>query len=592
MVTQNSWSIPERIEFVQDGKLVSKNHTDNGRIVNTYEHTLKQMKAAVSSSETASKSGFGGSWVTPCSSTTLEWKSVFRTGKGLRNLGNTCFLNASLQSLVHCPPFATALLEKLFSKVSSCHSHTGYCSICAVEKTAQHIFSSDSSSKSYSPVELVRNLKALSRNFAPGRQADAHEFIRFLLDDMNRILLGIPRGKICHDRQQEMQTLVHEIFGGCYESKVSCQSCGSSSNTFEPFLDVSLDLEGVNTITKALKNFITPERLFGRNRYFCSQCKQKKDASKVFQFRRIPNVFIFHLKRFRFTRKETKFVSYDETLDFSSFMPMKDITDDNSLHYRLCAVVVHEGFSIHGGHYYAFVRNSNGIWYLKDDECTRQVGIQTVLQQRAYLLFYSCIAKEKTNRVKVENNNCSELQSFSSFHPKGQYPLTDELERKPQGKCKKREMSLIRFLRLQRKMRNVHGTIGLHIRNALNTCFEAQMNKNIASAVQKEQSVQDRKEPDAIPSVAKQKPEENQKIVSIPSPFSVGTWSNCSYPVKSRKELLSQEGSSFPVVKKRDWWDMEYDKGKQRKRRKRQNSVRNFSKYIKPAMNKGNHVSV
>lgn len=613
MDTHYNWSIPERIEFVQDGK-VGVRQLENGRGQSKSEHNLKQFKASSQLSETTSKSGYNGSWITPCSSVSLEWKKVFRTGKGLRNLGNTCFLNASLQSLLHCPPFATALLEKVFSTVSNCKCHSGYCSICVMEKIANNIFSADASSQSYSPVELVRNLKILSKTFTPGRQADAHEFIRFLLDDMNRTLLGLPRGKLCNDRQREMNTLIHQVFGGCYESKVLCQNCGSSSDTVEPFLDVSLDLEGVSSVDKALKAFITPERLFGRNRYFCSNCKQKTDASKVFQFRRIPNVFIFHLKRFRFTKKENKFVSFDEMLDFSSSIPLKDSNIRSPIYYRLCAVVVHEGFSIHGGHYYAYVRNSNGIWYLKDDECTRQVGVQTVLQQKAYLLFYCRVEKRtqnstvplKTTKNGSKDSLSCELQQFSKPHsamerhesvmkPEMDNTQLSNGQQSVKDAIQTYEMSLLAFLRLQLKIRRLQGLMGLDVRHLWNTSFQAQMRRklfapsDVASASQGDDSVQ-RQEKRSLVINSKQQ-DSKQTVESMPSPFSVGFWNNCSSLIDSRNKLLSGAENQPSFIKKRDIWDVEYDKGKQRKRRKKRNAVQNFAKYATQLTSNSRHLS-
>ena len=44
--------------------------------------------------------------------------------------------------------------------------------------------------------------------------------------------------------------------------------------------------------------------------------------------------------------------------------------------FELCGVVVHHGYSVHGGHYVAYVKSSAGPWYEMDDEEVRMVSLQ------------------------------------------------------------------------------------------------------------------------------------------------------------------------------------------------------------------------
>lgn len=56
--------------------------------------------------------------------------------------------------------------------------------------------------------------------------------------------------------------------------------------------------------------------------------------------------------------------------------------------YSLYGVLVHSGKSLHNGHYYCFVRGPNNVWHLMDDSSVRPVSEATVLDQKAYMLFY------------------------------------------------------------------------------------------------------------------------------------------------------------------------------------------------------------
>lgn len=42
----------------------------------------------------------------------LRWERTYRVGAGLQNLGNTCFLNSTVQCLTYTPPLANYLLSK------------------------------------------------------------------------------------------------------------------------------------------------------------------------------------------------------------------------------------------------------------------------------------------------------------------------------------------------------------------------------------------------------------------------------------------------------------------------------------------------
>lgn len=52
----------------------------------------------------------------PTERLSLKWERVYRVGAGLHNLGNTCFLNSTVQCLTYTPPLANYLLSKEHSR--------------------------------------------------------------------------------------------------------------------------------------------------------------------------------------------------------------------------------------------------------------------------------------------------------------------------------------------------------------------------------------------------------------------------------------------------------------------------------------------
>jgi ubiquitin C-terminal hydrolase len=53
-----------------------------------------------------------------------------------------------------------------------------------------------------------------------------------------------------------------------------------------------------DSITKALENCRKPENSTGDNKYECSVCQSKQDATKGLKLKKLPYVLVMQLKRF------------------------------------------------------------------------------------------------------------------------------------------------------------------------------------------------------------------------------------------------------------------------------------------------------
>ncbi|XP_065697291.1 ubiquitin carboxyl-terminal hydrolase 36-like [Patagioenas fasciata] len=315
----------------------------------------------------------------PAERLAMKWQRVQRIGAGLLNLGNTCFLNATLQCLTYTPPLANYLLSKEHSR--TCHQ-SGFCMTCVMQNhVTQALANSGSVIK---PASFVRDLKKIAPHIRLGRQEDAHEFLRFTIDAMQKACLPDCTEL---DRQTQTTTLIHQIFGGYLRSRVKCLMCKGVSDTFDPCLDLPVEITQAANVEQALELFVKPDLLGGENAYLCDKCKKKVSATKRFTIHRAPKVLTLALKRFAdFTGgKITKDVGYPELLNIRPYMSQ---TSGDPVMYGLYAVLVHSGYSSHSGHYYCYVKASDGQWYQMNDNVVRPSNIKVVLKQQAYVLFY------------------------------------------------------------------------------------------------------------------------------------------------------------------------------------------------------------
>ncbi|CAL0307069.1 unnamed protein product [Lupinus luteus] len=328
--------------------------------------------------------------------------TVRKIGAGLRNLGNTCFLNSVIQCLTYTEPLA-AYLQSGKHK-TSCRV-AGFCALCAIQNHVSRAL--QSTGRILSPEHLVGNLRCISRNFRNARQEDAHEYMVNLLESMHKCCL--PSGIPSESNGAYEKSLVHKIFGGRLRSQVKCQQCNYSSNKFDPFLDLSLEIFKADSLQKALANFTAAELLDGGERqYQCQKCKQKVRALKQLTIHKAPYVLTIHLKRF-FAHdpglKIKKKVNFGCALDLKPFVSG---SYDGDVKYSLYGVLVHSGSSTHSGHYYCYVRTSNNMWYTLDDNRVSHVSEREVLNQQAYMLFYvrdrkSIVPRKPVDIAKKEN---------------------------------------------------------------------------------------------------------------------------------------------------------------------------------------------
>ncbi|CAB3410177.1 unnamed protein product [Caenorhabditis bovis] len=377
---------------------------------------------------------------------------------GLVNVGNTCYLNASLQVLSNCPP-----INFYFLNMTPNHNTMSG----RLAELIQKMWRSDTP-ETIKPLPLIEMIiKTMHNRYQINVQHDAQEFLKSFMESLHSqlavpifrpfMILGdhmeepfakLPTTHIveknpdgCSEQYYEQlkyASIITDVFEGELENSIGCSECQNVSRRFEDFQDLSIPIsrkpkrrnpDGMEpgffeTLTSALcpipvhledclDEYFEVCMLDGENQYACSRCCKHVDAKKVVAISKLPEVVCIHLKRFGSDRahsyKINTHVNFPlEDLDLSRYETGP--SSSTSL-YDLWGIITHEGNTPISGHYKAFCRNrEDGVWYEFDDNVVTKLDGELIKKQNAYALFY-------VRKQNVEENQLIKQTLDENFDP-------------------------------------------------------------------------------------------------------------------------------------------------------------------------------
>ena len=237
-------------------------------------------------------------------------------------------------------------------------------------------------------------------------------------------------------------------------------SKGDSTSTVEPEKrDISMQ--------QLVNLYLSPEKLTGENQYHCNKCKSLQDGIKTMKILEGPEHLICTLMRFKYdrtlNRKSKVFTNVKYELDLNipvtkysekckssknikkqyqnlSEKATKDNTPSNLKQsknqmehincdenhdvqnieklYTLYAIVVHQGYSSDGGHYFTYAKvpkksgqisaSNDDLWYIFNDSNVKYSNFESFLRDSkkfpadtAYVLFYQKIDNEPSLEIQT-----------------------------------------------------------------------------------------------------------------------------------------------------------------------------------------------
>lgn len=341
---------------------------------------------------------------------------------GLKNLGNTCYMNATLQCLANTVPLALHFLSDRYKYDIQSDSHRGTGGNTAHEfkNLLGQMYYND---KSVSPKGFKSLMGRLFNVYAGYEQQDAHEFLLNFIDklheDLNRAVhrSGAPtplasaeeaslslNARINRFWSQHVDrhlSVISDLFEGLLVSSLTCLACRKSSSSFEVFSCLSLPIPAVrgsvSNLQDCLRLFLETESMSGEAAWDCPCCKQKRKAEKRMIIARLPKILIIQFNRFRCetawqSKKLQTYVHFpSNSLDMSAYVDHSQVETKSRGPYHLYAFLNHYG-TLATGHYIAYCRTRlGGPWYMYDDASVTEVILSESDKKNAYILFYTSV---------------------------------------------------------------------------------------------------------------------------------------------------------------------------------------------------------
>ena len=425
-----------------------------------------------------------------------ENKPKMKHRLGIINLGNTCYMNSVLQALYQCDLFRKYILEHHFheqmvlkelqmifgqlylskrpfinavhlmkiarpawftmNEQQDCAEFLGYLldTIKDEEKKDRH--------RSSNEIERFFSIRTCQINRCHTCRIESYRE-----ELSNYLFLPIPTGNLSNETKDSNHSAipisitrnglkfsaafndnstsedhVKSLVNALVQPDQISQS-SSSPPSYDSLINQSLNLQFV------FDCYFQKEELKDENQYRCEHCRSLQDAERSIILQNAPEYLILSLNRFEYDKSNNIFRKVFTKINYPKVLHVpihpSETTRNQSIltKYCLVLVIVHTGYTLHGGHYYVYAREvkasltvneqddyfTDDEWFLLNDDLVTSSSYEAMIENCAqytsatpYILFYKRVDVqrmediERTKDIQVHEHLLAQIEEDNRLY--------------------------------------------------------------------------------------------------------------------------------------------------------------------------------
>ena len=370
--------------------------------------------------------------------------------KGLKNIGSTCYMNATLQCLLHVSELTVYFIDEYpkdqkFLLDTNKYVPSGgnisrefYNLVIGVNDSLDYVkgksnnlnpktnkkssnsysffsflgfgdsYDDSSYDRAFAPKDFKRTLGIYNPQFQKFEANDSKDLILYLLQTMhdelnyygnrNQRLNYVPNQYNIYETYNHFIanynmnnfSKISLLFYGTYKNTTTCTICKRELYNFQKFEFISFGMYYYNrkkfNILDGFRDNSSPTMLKGDNKFLCNSCGGLQEAQTTCKIFEPPQKLLINIDYGKNKKYQPTAIEFSEEIDITEFV---DFNFQQKIIYKIIGVCTHYGHSGSYGHYVAFCRNrENDKWYEFNDSFCSECNKREIYRGSPYLLLY------------------------------------------------------------------------------------------------------------------------------------------------------------------------------------------------------------